>query len=254
MSQEYLDGAVRYPDTLPCPQIETDLQPRERRYLSDIGGVHTMRRFQRTFQATRQNISFVLSHDEARIWRDWYKLDIIEGGAWFYADWPILHKETDICYRFVTRPVWRFLARGFFHVSATVEIYERKAGRTTGVYTSKLYPVLVRDNACAEYPTARTMPSYEFSDNCGVQLPTISASISGWTYSDYKFADDMSASLPLLAAKMSWYIYGKYFLQDGVSVALPSLSAEFSKWRIQYDYYTDNAAASLPVITEGVLS
>ena len=92
----YIEGFVRYPDDLPCPQVDTDLKPRERRYISDIGEVKRLRRFQSTFQAERQNISFIFTRAQAKLFREWYKHEIIEGGEWFYADWPILHKEKNI--------------------------------------------------------------------------------------------------------------------------------------------------------------
>ena len=73
----YIEGFVRYPDDLPCPQVDTDLKPRERRYISDIGEVKRLRRFQSTFQAERQNISFIFTRAQAKLFREWYKHEII---------------------------------------------------------------------------------------------------------------------------------------------------------------------------------
>lgn len=173
----FVEGEIRYPDYLPCPQVDTDLTPRERRYISDIGDVKKFRTFQRPYQATRQNISFVFTPEQARDFQAWYKTEIIEGGAWFYADWPILHKETEIAYRFVTRPLWRFLARGNYHVSATVELYEgRKVGASSGnIYTSKLYPIIVVDHIRVEnnMVEAKYPPIYMYTDDAELRSHVI---------------------------------------------------------------------------------
>ena len=107
--QNFIEGFVRYPHTLPCPQVDTDLVPRERRYISDITDVRNMRMFQQEFQATRNRISFIFTEEEAREFREWYTTDIIHGGAWFYADWPTLHKDKKIAHRFVGQPKYEWL-------------------------------------------------------------------------------------------------------------------------------------------------
>ena len=139
----YADGVVHYPDDLPCPQPDTDLVPKERRYISDIGDVKKYRRFQRDYQATRNRVSFVFSPEEGQRFCEWYKNAIFDGGAWFYADWPVLSGESPLAHRFITRPVFTFLSAGYVKVTAQIEVYKRKVGEVQNnfVFTSQLYPV-----------------------------------------------------------------------------------------------------------------
>ncbi len=156
---------VVYPETLPCPQADMDLKPRERRYLSDIGDVRNMRMFQQEFQATHNKINFIFTEEEAAEFRDWYENELLHGGAWFYADWPLLHKDKEIAHRFVGQPKWEWVYGGnpgklgrskqgggftlpddavtVYKVSATVEVYDRKV---ENFYKSKIYPVNIVDD------------------------------------------------------------------------------------------------------------
>ena len=158
MQSSFIEGLVRYPSDLPCPQADTDLVPRERRYISDISDVRNMRMFQQEFQATRNRINFIFTEEEAREFREWYKNDILYGGAWFLADWPTLDKDKNVPHRFVGHPKYEWLYGGnpgmmgrqigrggaiqpvsICKVSATVELYDpRKVGKTANVYTSKI--------------------------------------------------------------------------------------------------------------------
>lgn len=223
----FIDGAVRYPDGLPCPHADTDLTPRERRYISDIGEVKKLRRFQSTFQATRQNISFVFTPAQARTFREWYKNDIVEGGAWFYADWAILNKEKDVAYRFVTRPVWEFLARGNYHVSAAVELYGgrglyggRKVGKTANVYTSKLYPYYFSDTVTISQTSLKGMPLIRWDDVLTVtHLRIIAASETRFTFGDYQFGDDETLTpITIESASEDRYGYANVDVNDSVTV------------------------------------
>lgn len=169
----FIEGLVKYPDDLPCPQADTDLVPRERRYISDISDVRNMRMFQQEFQATRNRITFIFTEEEVRQFREWYEVEIIFGGAWFYADWPTLHKDKKIAHRFVGQPKYEWLFGGnpgmmgrssagvkyaqapmavpMYKVTATVELYDpRKVGKFANIYTSKLYPVIVVDDVKAQ--------------------------------------------------------------------------------------------------------
>ena len=250
------EGFIRYPDELPCPQVDTDLTPRERRYISDIGEVKRLRRFQSTFQAERKNISFIFTRAQANLFREWYKEEIIEGGAWFYADWPILHKEKKVSYRFVTRPVWEFLARGVYHVSATVETYERKIGKAANVYTSKIYPLYISDGITETHGTideARVPPKYSAKDDISASpISIVEATKNGWIYSNYQLSDDISASKIIIedGALRRW-IFLKYQLSDDISASHITVSAEVTARRIEYDRDTDRITASQITIIAG---
>lgn len=254
----YLEGAIRYPAELPCPQIETDLTPRERRYISDIGQVKMLRRFQRVYQATRQNISFVFNPTQARDFQAWYKDEICDGGAWFYADWPILHKEADIAYRFVTRPVWRVLALGNFHVSASVELYEgRKVGRYLNVFTSKIYPHYFKDSIIRIGFTTDAYPYARFDDNVmrrGFILTQ--GSLKKWIYSSYTLQDEavQRVGFTILSGSVKRWIYSSYALQDesvqreGHTISRGSMVVQ---GRIFYDYFEDSVIRSGFTILSG---
>lgn len=194
----FIEGLVKYPDDLPCPQADTDLVPRERRYISDITNVRNMRMFQQEFQATRNRITFIFTEEEVRQFREWYDVEIIFGGAWFYADWPTLHKDKKIAHRFVGQPKYEWLFGGnpgmmgrssagvkyaqapmavpMYKVSATVELYDpRKVGKGANVFTSKLYPVIVVDDVKVDSrPTeAAYPPVYQYIDDAAIQAHVI---------------------------------------------------------------------------------
>lgn len=253
----FLDGAVRYPDDLPCPHADTDLTPRERRYISDIGEVKKLRRFQSTFQATRQNISFVFTQEQSRRFREWYKNDIIEGGAWFYANWPILHKDKRIAYRFVTRPVWEFLARGNYHVSATVELDERKVGKVLNVYTSKIYPYYFGDDIFMQGVRVKALPYAAISDS----IYTTGKTIIGATYIKYIYSFyDMEPDEILLDGKRitagttSGFVYSSYAMSNDdifVSGQIVTDGRIERQGYIHYDYFDDRILAHGKSIISG---
>lgn len=255
MSNRFVEGAVKYPDDLPCPQIETDLTPRERRYISDIGQVKKLRTFQRDYQATRQNISFVFTPEQARDFQLWYKDEIIDGGAWFYADWPILHKETDIAYRFVTRPVWRVLALGNFHVSATVELYEgRKVGKYLTVYTSKLYPIIFWNDMGGIY-NVKASPTALHEDDMRAQYAIISGRIKGGIKDLDAGADDLGAyHYSIVQGNIRQYIFSEYEMRpDDMGSAYSIVSGIMNSHLITYDYETDDLGATQYSIISGEL-
>lgn len=251
----FAEGFVKYPEELPCPQVDTDLTPRERRYISDIGEVKRLRRFQSTFQAERKNISFIFTRAQAKLFREWYKEEIIEGGAWFYADWPILHKEKRIAYRFVTRPVWEFLARGVYHVTASVETYERKVGRAANVYTSKIYPLYFSDGITSSHDSiedARMPPRYRWNDSISANTIITAATKSGYIYSSYAFSDDISSHTIIDSATMKRWIYSNYAFADDISSSHTVISSgEITQKRIEYDKTIDDITSSHSIIVSG---
>ena len=255
MATAVIDGAIRYPDDLPCPHADTDLTPRERRYISDIGEVKKLRRFQSTFQATRQNISFVFTPEQAQQFQQWYKYSILEGGAWFYADWPILHKEKGISYRFVTRPVWEFLARGNYHVSATVELYEGRKIIAAGgnIYTSKLYPYIFVDNIGGEY-TFKGNPYGYAIDDIGAAYSITSGSMRQYYFGSYKFGEDIGAEYSVVSGSMRQYTYGAYSIQpDDIQAEYSITSGEMGGYLISYNYWDDDIQAEYS-ITSGEIT
>lgn len=249
----FRDGTVRYPDDLPCPHADTDLTPRERRYISDIGEVKKLRRFQSTYQATRQNISFVFTSEQSRRFREWYKHDIIEGGAWFYADWPILHKEKSIAYRFVTRPVWEFLSRGNYHVSATVELYEgRKVGKIQNVFTSKIYPIFTEDALQFDIAKIRAFPFVNADDAIGFGLATVVGAQSDTTiYTERYFDDTIRHKLAAVVSVESFGGRKEIGTLESLALGLATVTAATSKDKITYDYLQDALSFGLATVVAG---
>lgn len=246
----FLEGVIRYPAELPCPQVETDLVPRERRYISDIGQVKMLRRFQRDYQATRQNISFVFTPTQARDFQAWYKEEIYEGGAWFYADWPILHKEADIAYRFVTRPVWRVLALGNFHVSASVELYEgRKVGKYINTYTSKLYPVIVVDGISGQnvFDAAKFPPISFTEDDVELRAHTIVGAVWRERLIDVAIGDDARTyNHEIKDVYWTEVLMSYSFGDDARTHNHQIISVEWTAKLVTYPYYNEDDASIQP--------
>ena len=245
MPMDVLEGAVRYPDDLPCPQVDTDLVPRERRYISDVSEPKKYRAFQKGFQATRNNVSFIFSETQAAAFQEWYREELLEGGGWFYADWPLLHTEKDVAHRFVTRPVWKFLARGFFNVTATIEVYERKVGKVKNIYTSKIYPHYFADYVTSTTISAKGMPfAKPFDHVTASNISIFGVTYTKWIYSKYAFQDHITASHISFSATQKKYIYSKYAMSDDITASTISLSYLSGKKRFGYDYFDDHVTAS----------
>jgi hypothetical protein len=77
---------IAYPATLPDP-IRAPMQSAERRILSTLPGPRNARALQRQRMAG-QEIEFVFTYAEAQAFAAWVKNDLIDGGAWFTANWP----------------------------------------------------------------------------------------------------------------------------------------------------------------------
>ena len=282
MALAFLDGLVRYPDTLPCPQVDTNLVPRERRYISDISDVRNMRMFQQEFQATRNRISFISTEEEAREFREWYEKELIYGGAWFYADWPTLHKDKRIAHRFVGQPKYEWLlganpgATGrsvagyapnvdvvpLYKITATVEIYDsgyggyggRKVGKAGDVYTSKIYPLYTNDTiatSVAQFGGSFSL-FHKVEDKIAASIPSFAVSMTGSFYSDYEILpDDIRMRLPTFTATGKEWIYTDLAISgDSVTSSIPVFTAAFHKYVISYDKdHDDTITLSLPTFT-----
>lgn len=277
---DFIEGAVYYPDALPCPQVETDLVPRERRYISDITDVRNMRMFQQEFQATRNKISFVFTEEEAREFREWYENTLIYGGAWFYADWPILHKDKKISYRFVGQPKYQWLyganpgamgrsragntvgvapdAVTMYKVTATVELYEgRKVGKYLNVFTSKIYPYYFNDRVTASNAKIRPMPSYSNNDHIGASQIVIDAATEfRYIYGVYTFEDDATVTTVIIdnATEIRW-IYSNYDFTDNIFASNITIeNCELTARLVAYPRMTDDVTVSSISIETGEIS
>lgn len=258
---------VIYPETLPCPQADTDLVPRERRYASDINDVRNLRMFQQEFQATRNKINFIFTEEEAAEFREWYEKVLIHGGAWFYADWPTLHKDKEIAHRFVDQPKYEWLfgahpgkmgrthqgggyvraddAVTIYKVSATIELYERKV---ENVYKTEIYAALAYDDITASHHffTVKPMPFYQIVDDITAAHHSFSLTQKRYIYSEYELEDDITASHHFFTLTQIRYIYTERELDDDITAThhvITDATASFVG-RILYDYMEDDITAS----------
>lgn len=268
MADGFIEGLVKYPDDLPCPQADTDLVPRERRYISDITEVRNMRMFQQEFQATRNRITFIFTEEEVRQFREWYEVEIISGGAWFYADWPTLHKDKKIAHRFVGQPKYEWLFGGnpgmmgrssagvkyaqvptavpMYKVTATVELYEpRKVGKFANVYTSKLYPVIVVDDVKVDnHPVeAGYPPLYQYTDDAAIQAHVVVDAEWKETLVVTEFSDDAKI-FPHRVISGTWTLrLLEYNFSDDAKINQHRVvGGEWTERLITYPYYNEDHA------------
>lgn len=275
-NQRFLEGLVWYPEDLPCPQVETDLVPRERRYISDITDVRNMRMFQQEFQATRNKISFVFTEEEARMFREWYEEEIIFGGAWFYANWPTLHKDKKIAHRFVGQPKYQWLlganpgmlgtskagkgkvstnAVTLYKVSATVELYDpRNVGKTDygNKYTSKIYPILCIEDATTSniIPEVKEMPAAFPVEDFLLNSSVIVSADYGERLLTYRFGDDAKTyNHEVISGEWYEILIDYRFSDDAKTFNHEIVSGEWTARLITYPYYDeDNATIQAHVI------
>lgn len=267
---------VIYPEDLPCPQADTDLVPRERRYLSDIEDVRNLRMFQQEFQATRNKISFVFTEEEAAEFREWYEDILLHGGAWFYADWPTLHRDKEIAHRFVDQPKYEWLFGGnpgkmgrsrpygggymraedavtMYKVTATIELYERKI---ENVYKTELYPAVVVDDITASHhfiESAKKLPFVTYGDDITASHHYFTATSFRYIYTTYPFSDDITATHHYFTATLFRYIYTTQPISDDATAThhvITEASATY-RGRVLYEYMKDDATASHHFIVQG---
>lgn len=257
-------GAI-YPESLPCPQADTDLVPRERRYLSEIGDVRNLRMFQQEFQATRNKINFIFTEEEAAEFRDWYENGIFHGGAWFYADWPLLHTDKLVAHRFVGQPKWEWIFGGnpgkqgrssygtvslpadavtMYKVSATVEVYERKIET---VYLSKLYPFHFTDEVSSNV-IIKTNPFTSFNDDVRSAVSIVRAEKTSFATNEYDFEDDVESSISIPSISTIKYIYSDYSFDDNVVSHCVVVSGETVARVILYDRAFDDVVSSVSIL------
>lgn len=279
MASDFLEGFVRYPDELPCPQADTDLVPRERRYISDITEVRNMRMFQQEFQATRNRIVFIFTEEEARQFREWYTRSIIHGGAWFYANWPTLHKDKNIAHRFVGQPKYEWLfganpgAMGrsvagmdysvgpvtIYKVTATVELYEpRNVGKMGGgnVYTSKIYPIFAEDALDFTINNPGVFPRTEKVEKLALGLASVTAAKDDRVFYTEKYFDDVIRHSQIQVQSVEVFGGRKEGLwgPEGIWAEPATVIDAESKEKITYQKFVDSLSLQLATVIEGETS
>lgn len=112
---------LRYPTTLPCPQTST-VAPSEKRQLSDEARPRDARALQRDRLELERITWPPLTAAQAEEIRSWWRNDLVYGGAWFVANWPVPRGMVSCVRRFLEQPSWSFVPGGFWALSALCEI------------------------------------------------------------------------------------------------------------------------------------
>lgn len=112
---------IVYPAALPMPQTSI-VSPVERRRLSDPSRPREAGPAERDQRKVEQ-ISFPpMSVEQYAVFRAWWRDDLILGGAWFAADWPLPHGIVTAVRRFIGAPRWSFVAGGLWRITAQCEV------------------------------------------------------------------------------------------------------------------------------------
>lgn len=116
--------AIVYPAELPVPSVAT-LTPTERRLLSGLPGPRASLVIQRDFNAGQRIEWAALTQAELAVFRDWWHGDLVEGGAWFAATWPLPEGLVVGVRKFLAEPRRQYLGNGNWRVSAECEVRGR---------------------------------------------------------------------------------------------------------------------------------
>lgn len=111
---------IDYPISLPCPQAET-VSPADRAQLSDPDRPREARALSLDRLAIVRAVWPPFSPVEAGIFRDWWRDDLYEGGAWFNATWPLPQGSVPSVLRFIEQPRKRFIPGGRWRLEAVLE-------------------------------------------------------------------------------------------------------------------------------------
>lgn len=116
--------AIPYPTSLPRPDEPPVISPHERRLVHDDG--NSGRRFFRKFSLeyiAREQVLITMTQGQAAVFRNWWEVDLVRGGAWFTANWPSMHSSYGVLRRrFVRPPQWTNLGGGAWRVSCDLWI------------------------------------------------------------------------------------------------------------------------------------
>lgn len=113
----------QFPDSLPGPASGA-ITPAERRFKTVGIGPLGLRAAQLAYLGTQQLQWAILTAAEAEIFFTWWRDTLIQGGAWFTANWtsPAWPDGYTAQRRFITSLVWNHIPGGNWSVSGVVEI------------------------------------------------------------------------------------------------------------------------------------
>jgi hypothetical protein len=116
---------IIYPVELPTPQA-SQVTAAERRVLEDRdnpqGDARPKQRDRREFERLTWP---PLDQQQAGVLRAWWKTDLLKGGAWFLATWPLPRGQVAAVRKFSQPLQWEWMAGGFWRVSALTEVRGR---------------------------------------------------------------------------------------------------------------------------------
>ena len=171
-----------YPESLPCPQ-RASFQRSERRALSSIPGQRRSRVLWRDRHGV-EPVQFLLTFEQTLIWRNWFEIDQVQGGAWFSATWRLPSGRNGV-YRFMDSPGFpEFVPKIGWRVSALVEVRGRGMAPQSGHAA----------HVCAEGPawSASVVPNREWAPAIvfGTRFVAPAIAVNGSTPGDAAWSDD----------------------------------------------------------------
>lgn len=117
---------IAYPASLPTPQT-SGVASSERRFLATPERPRQARAIQRDRSYTEQLSFPPMRAEQYAVWREWWRNDLLEGGAWFSAEWPLPQGYGTAVRKFLAAPDWAFIPGGMWRISAVCEV--RGAGQ-----------------------------------------------------------------------------------------------------------------------------
>lgn len=115
---------IDYPQSLPVPQTSV-VSPAEMRQLSNERTPYEARALSNE-QREFERVTFpAMNAVQAAVFQEWWKDDLIYGGAWFNAKWPLPRGFFEAQRKFVGAPRWQAVGRGYWKISALCEVRGR---------------------------------------------------------------------------------------------------------------------------------
>src|SRR5690606_36068539 len=115
---------IDYPSSLPRPQASI-VTPAERRQLVSEQRPLYARNIERDRREFEQLTWPPMNAVQMAILREWFNGDLVLGGAWFNATWPLPRGFVTAVRKFLKPPSRSFLGRGYWRVTATCEVRGR---------------------------------------------------------------------------------------------------------------------------------
>ncbi len=116
--------AINYPSYLPAPLVSV-ISEDEARQLSDES---------RPLYARAQSTDFIeyerlefpaMNRNQADQFNQFWQVDLVYGGAWFNATWPLPRGLVEAVRKFIAPPRWVYKGNGYWKITATCEVRRR---------------------------------------------------------------------------------------------------------------------------------